>query len=154
VGGVCGQQRRLGPGEIREFCPVDDAGHSLLRAAMRQLNMSARAYHRTLCEAPLRSTPDPGSPVPRIGEWAERAGWRGLSPTWPAQPLTRGTACRDRALGRGLCSIGRADRCESGLAAGVEEAWKAQVGAAGWHRTDLEGTVSFASDGERIVVEK
>ena len=39
------------------------------------------------------------------------------------------------------------------LAAGVEEAWKAQVGAAGWHRTDLEGTVSFASDGERIIVE-
>ena len=38
----------MGPGEIREFCPVDDAGHSLLRAAMRQLNMSARAYHRTL----------------------------------------------------------------------------------------------------------
>ena len=38
------------------------------------------------------------------------------------------------------------------LAAGVEEAWKAKVGAAGWHRTDLEGTVSFASDGERIVV--
>jgi len=27
---------------------VDDAGHSLLRAAMRQLHMSARAYHRTL----------------------------------------------------------------------------------------------------------
>ena len=82
----------------------------------------------------------------------ERAGWRGLSPTWPAQPLTRGTACRDRALGRGLCSIGRADRCESGLAAGVEEAWKAQVGAAGWHRTDLEGTVSFASNGRLLIV--
>ena len=38
----------MGPGEIREFCPVDEAGHSLLRAAMRQLHMSARAYHRTL----------------------------------------------------------------------------------------------------------
>ena len=38
------------------------------------------------------------------------------------------------------------------LAAGVEEAWKAQVGAVGWHRTDLEGTVSVASDGERLVV--
>ena len=37
---------------------------------------------------------------------------------------------------------------------GVEGAWKAQVGAAGWHRTDLEGTVSFASDGERFVVTK
>ncbi len=38
----------MGPGEIREFCAVDEAGHSLLRAAMRQLHMSARAYHRTL----------------------------------------------------------------------------------------------------------
>ena len=38
------------------------------------------------------------------------------------------------------------------LAAGVEEAWKAQVGAAGWHRTDLEWTVSFASNGDRLVV--
>jgi metal-dependent hydrolase (beta-lactamase superfamily II) len=36
--------------------------------------------------------------------------------------------------------------------AGVEEAGKAQVGAAGWHRTDLEGTVSFVSDGERLFV--
>ena len=38
------------------------------------------------------------------------------------------------------------------LAAGVEEAWKAQVGAAGWHRTDLEGTVNFVGNGERLVV--
>lgn len=38
----------MGPAEIREFCQVDEAGHSLLRAAMRQLHMSARAYHRTL----------------------------------------------------------------------------------------------------------
>jgi len=38
------------------------------------------------------------------------------------------------------------------LAAGVEDAWKVQVGAAGWHRTDLDGTVSFASDGRRPVV--
>jgi magnesium chelatase family protein len=33
----------MGPAEIREFCMVDEAGHSLLRAAMRQLHMSARA---------------------------------------------------------------------------------------------------------------
>ena len=38
----------MGPAEVRELCPVDDAGHSLLRAAMRQLHMSARAYHRML----------------------------------------------------------------------------------------------------------
>ena len=38
----------MGPGEVREFCVVDEAGRSLLRAAMQQLHMSARAYHRIL----------------------------------------------------------------------------------------------------------
>ena len=38
----------MGPAEVRDFCTVDDAGRSLLRAAMQQLQMSARAYHRIL----------------------------------------------------------------------------------------------------------
>jgi magnesium chelatase family protein len=38
----------MGPAEVRDFCAVDDAGRSLLRAAMQQLQMSARAYHRIL----------------------------------------------------------------------------------------------------------
>ena len=38
----------MGPAEVREYCPVDDAGRSLLRAAMQQLQMSVRAYHRIL----------------------------------------------------------------------------------------------------------
>jgi len=38
----------MGPAEVREYCPLDDAGRSLLRAAMQQLQMSARAYHRIL----------------------------------------------------------------------------------------------------------
>jgi len=38
----------MGPTEIREHCEVDAAGKSLLRAAMQQLQMSARAYHRIL----------------------------------------------------------------------------------------------------------
>jgi magnesium chelatase family protein len=38
----------MGPSEVRTFCPIDDAGKSLLRAAMHQLQMSARAYHRIL----------------------------------------------------------------------------------------------------------
>jgi magnesium chelatase family protein len=38
----------MGPGEVREYCQLDDAGKSLLRAAMQQLHMSARAYHRIL----------------------------------------------------------------------------------------------------------
>jgi magnesium chelatase family protein len=35
-------------GEIRKFCMLQDEGHSLMRAAMNQLNLSARAYHRIL----------------------------------------------------------------------------------------------------------
>ena len=38
----------MGVAEVREFCGVDDSGRSLLRAAMTQLGMSARSYHRIL----------------------------------------------------------------------------------------------------------
>ena len=35
-------------GEIRQFCKLDDQNQSLMRSAMTQLNLSARAYHRIL----------------------------------------------------------------------------------------------------------
>ncbi len=35
-------------GEIRQFCKLQEEGQSLMRAAMTQLNLSARAYHRIL----------------------------------------------------------------------------------------------------------
>ena len=38
----------MGPAEVRQYCVVDDAGRNLLRAAMQQMQMSARAYHRIL----------------------------------------------------------------------------------------------------------
>jgi len=38
----------MGPAEVREWCTVDATGKALLRAAMEQLHMSARAYHRIL----------------------------------------------------------------------------------------------------------
>lgn len=38
----------MGPAEIREYCPIDEAGRSLLKAAMQQLAMSARAFYRVL----------------------------------------------------------------------------------------------------------
>ena len=38
----------MGVAEVRKFCVVDDAGRGLLRAAMTQLGMSARSYHRIL----------------------------------------------------------------------------------------------------------
>ncbi len=38
----------LGPGELRRHCQLDAAGQSLMKAAVRQLNLSARGYHRVL----------------------------------------------------------------------------------------------------------
>ncbi len=38
----------MGPAEVNRFCRPDEAGQALLRAAMRQLNLSARGYHRVL----------------------------------------------------------------------------------------------------------
>ena len=35
-------------GEIRQFCKLPEDVQSLMRAAMSQLNLSARAYHRIL----------------------------------------------------------------------------------------------------------
>jgi len=48
VGTCLACNAEMGPGEVREYCPLDDAGRSLLRSAMQQLQMSARAFHRIL----------------------------------------------------------------------------------------------------------
>jgi len=37
----------IGPGEIRQFCPLDQASTNLVKAVMQQMQLSARAYHRT-----------------------------------------------------------------------------------------------------------
>jgi magnesium chelatase family protein len=36
------------PAEVRKHCELDDASRNLMRAAMAQMNLSARAYHRVL----------------------------------------------------------------------------------------------------------
>ncbi len=36
------------PAEVRKFCQLDDTGQSLMKTAMNQLQLSARAYHRIL----------------------------------------------------------------------------------------------------------
>jgi magnesium chelatase family protein len=41
---VCNEDMHVG--EIRQFCKLQEEGQSLMRAAMTQLNLSARAYHR------------------------------------------------------------------------------------------------------------
>ncbi|RUA17719.1 MAG: magnesium chelatase, partial [Clostridia bacterium] len=38
----------MGPTEVRRFCPLGNEAHQLIGAAMRQLQLSARAYHRVL----------------------------------------------------------------------------------------------------------
>ena len=38
----------LGTKEIEQFCVADEAGVTLLKAAIAKLNLSARAYHRIL----------------------------------------------------------------------------------------------------------
>ncbi|MDX1599889.1 MAG: YifB family Mg chelatase-like AAA ATPase [Anaerolineales bacterium] len=38
----------MGPGQVRVHCPVDDRGRALIKQAMQQLDLSARAYHRVL----------------------------------------------------------------------------------------------------------
>lgn len=42
----CNADMRVG--EIWQFCKIQDEGQRLMRAAMTQLNLSARAYHRIL----------------------------------------------------------------------------------------------------------
>ncbi len=36
------------PAEVRDFCQVEESAQSLLKAAMKQLYLSARAFHRIL----------------------------------------------------------------------------------------------------------
>jgi magnesium chelatase family protein len=36
------------PAEVRKYCNLDETGQSLMKSAMNQLQLSARAYHRVL----------------------------------------------------------------------------------------------------------
>ncbi|MCL4267863.1 MAG: ATP-binding protein [Anaerolineae bacterium] len=38
----------MGPGEVREICQLDETGKRLMKSAMSQMSLSARAYHRVL----------------------------------------------------------------------------------------------------------
>jgi magnesium chelatase family protein len=46
VGLTCNGE--MGPGHVRQFCGLDEQGKTLVRQAMSQLQMSARAFHRVL----------------------------------------------------------------------------------------------------------
>jgi magnesium chelatase family protein len=43
---VCNADMRIG--EVRQFCQLQAEGQSLMRSAMSQLQLAARAYHRIL----------------------------------------------------------------------------------------------------------
>ncbi len=43
-----GANSDLGASEIENFCKMEEGAETLLRAVMRKLNLSARAYHRVL----------------------------------------------------------------------------------------------------------
>jgi magnesium chelatase family protein len=38
----------MGPGEVRQFCLLDDTGRRLMKSAMAQMGLSARGFHRVL----------------------------------------------------------------------------------------------------------
>ena len=42
------QNADMHPAGVRQYCQLDEAGRSLMRSAMQQLQLSARAYHRVL----------------------------------------------------------------------------------------------------------
>ena len=45
---ACNADTRSGPADVRQYCKLDDAGNALIRSAMAQLGLSARAFHRVL----------------------------------------------------------------------------------------------------------
>lgn len=63
------------PTEVREFCQVEEAAQSLLKAAMKQLYLSARAFHRILKLA--RTIADlEGSDIIKANQLAEAIQYR------------------------------------------------------------------------------
>ena len=38
----------VGLSVVQKYCALDDAGKNLMRAAVRQMDLSARSYHRVL----------------------------------------------------------------------------------------------------------
>ena len=38
----------MGPGEVQQFCPLNETSTNLLKAAMQQMQFNAWAYHRIL----------------------------------------------------------------------------------------------------------
>jgi hypothetical protein len=85
----------------------------------------------------------------RSGAVSQTWGYRGEGAGWGRQAAFSGKLLNAVQPRQAVVLAEKDDRFR-GLAASVEATWKAQVGASGWHRTDLEGTASFASDGRAL----
>jgi len=48
TGGEVACNADMRPAEVRKYCELDDTCRTLMRTAMNQLQLSARAYHRVL----------------------------------------------------------------------------------------------------------
>jgi magnesium chelatase family protein len=48
IGSMLFSNADMRPAEVRKYCKVDEAGSKLMKTAMSQLQLSARAYHRIL----------------------------------------------------------------------------------------------------------
>jgi predicted ATPase with chaperone activity len=69
----------MGVADVRVHCVLDDAGRSLMKAAMSQLQLSARAFHRVLKLS--RTIADPStSPSTELGGTSGQA-WPGVMPS-------------------------------------------------------------------------
>ena len=56
---ICNADMRIG--EIRKFCQLQDEGQSLMRSAMSQLQLSARAYAQRHVHSTMSSHPQTGA---------------------------------------------------------------------------------------------
>jgi predicted ATPase with chaperone activity len=65
----------MGPAEVQTFCKLDDAGKNLMRPAVAQMDLSARANHRVL--KPARTVADlAGEESIQAGHLAEELQYR------------------------------------------------------------------------------
>jgi magnesium chelatase family protein len=54
---------RIGPKELKQYCALDETSHELLKMAINELNLSARAYDRILKVARTVADLDHSEPI-------------------------------------------------------------------------------------------
>ena len=65
TGPASNSDTRSGPADMRAYCQLDDAGTSVMRTALSQLELSARGFHRVLkLLRPMADLPDSPSIQP------------------------------------------------------------------------------------------